>query len=145
LFDMQSITLTADNRAEVAAAIASDRWIVACLCAAWCGTCGSYRAAFDELSSRHPDKVFLWVDIEDHADVVGDLDVENFPTLLIQRHDTVAFFGTMLPDAGLAHRLVQSQTELSDAELATQAASTEERRTWQRDCNLRTLLRTAMA
>jgi len=137
---MHSTTLHADNRAEVAAALAQDHLVVACLCAAWCGTCASYRAVFEELASRHPDKYFLWVDIEDHADLVGDLDVENFPTLLIQRHEHVAFFGTMLPDPNVAHRLIETQAELSDEELARQAASTEERRQWQRDCNLRALL-----
>lgn len=137
---MHSTTLHADNRAEVAAALAQDRLVVACLCAAWCGTCASYRAAFEELASRHPDKYFLWVDIEDHADLVGDLDVENFPTLLIQRHEHVAFFGTMLPDPNVAHRLIEAQAGLSDEELARQAASTPERRQWQQECNLRALL-----
>src|SRR5471032_289055 len=142
---MHSVTLNSDNRDEVALALAGDRWIVACLCAAWCGTCASYRAAFEEVAARHPDKFFVWIDIEDHADVVGDLDVDNFPTLLIQHHELVAFFGTMLPDAGLAHRLVQAQSEQSDAELAELAASSEERRRWQADCNLRTLMRNAQA
>ena len=137
---MHSTTLHADNRAEVAAALAQDRLIVACLCAAWCGTCSSYRAVFDELAARHPDKYFLWVDIEDHADIVGDLDVENFPTLLIQRHEHVAFFGTMLPDPNVAHRLIETQAELPDEELARQSASTPERRQWQQECNLRALL-----
>ena len=141
---MHSLTLNSDNRAEVAVALAGDRWIVACLCAAWCGTCGSYRAVFEEVAARHPDKFFVWIDIEDHADIVGDLDVENFPTLLIQHHELVAFFGTMLPDAGLAHRLVLAQSEQSDAELAMLADSSDERRQWQRDCNLRTLLRAAL-
>jgi thioredoxin-like negative regulator of GroEL len=141
---MHSLTLNSDNRAEVAAALAGDRWIVACLCAAWCGTCGSYRAVFEDVASRHPDKFFVWIDIEDHADVVGDLDVENFPTLLIQHHELVAFFGTMLPDAGLAHRLVLAQSEHSDAELTILANSSDERRQWQRDCNLRSLLRAAL-
>ncbi|MRV73947.1 thioredoxin [Duganella sp. FT92W] len=140
---MHSTTLQTDNRAEVAAALAQDRWIVACLCAAWCGTCASYRATFEELAARHPDKYFLWVDIEDHADVVGDLDVENFPTLLIQRHEKVAFFGTMLPDPNVAHRLVLAQSAMSDEELDAYVNSTEERREWQENCNLRTLLKTA--
>jgi len=140
---MHSLTLTTDNRDDVAAALAGDRWIVACLCAAWCGTCGSYRATFDQLAERHPDKFFVWIDIEDHADIVGDLDVENFPTLLVQRHELVAFFGTMLPDANIAHRLLQTKAAYSDAELATLADSSEERREWQRDCNLRTLMRAA--
>jgi thioredoxin-like negative regulator of GroEL len=137
---MHSLTLDPDNRDQLAAALDDGRWIVACLCAAWCGTCGSYRAAFDTLAARHPDKLFVWIDIEDEADVVGDLDVENFPTLLIQRTDLVAFFGTMLPDPALAARLVQAQAALPDEELARLAQSSADRRLWQRDCNLRTLL-----
>ncbi len=140
---MHSLTLDSDNRDAIAAAIEGDRWVVACLCAAWCGTCGGYRAAFEGLAARHPDKVFVWIDIEDQADVVGDLDVENFPTLLVQREDTVAFFGTMLPDPAVADRLVQAQAELAPEELARLAQSSEERRGWQRDCNLRTLLQGA--
>jgi thioredoxin 1 len=46
----------------------------------------------------------------------------------------------MLPDPLLAERLVQAQAELAPEELARLAASSEERRDWQRDCNLRTLL-----
>ena len=113
---------------------------MACLCALWCGTCGSYRATFEELAARHPDTVFVWIDIEDQADVVGDLDIDNFPTLLIQHEDHVAFFGTVLPDGGLAHRMVQAQQALSGDELAALAGSTQERRDWQRDCNLRNML-----
>jgi len=140
---MHSLTLDNDNRDAIADAIAGDSWVVACLCAAWCGTCGGYRAAFDGIAARHPDKVFVWIDIEDQADVVGDLDVENFPTLLVQRDDTVAFFGTMLPDPAVAERLVKAQAELAPAELARLAQSSAERRAWQRDCNLRTLLQDA--
>ncbi|WP_296944763.1 thioredoxin family protein [uncultured Massilia sp.] len=137
---MSSLILEPDTRDQLAAALDGGGWVVACLCAAWCGTCSSYRAAFDALAARHPDKTFAWVDIEDEADVVGDLDVENFPTLLLQRGDTVAFFGTMLPDANLADRLVQAQAALDDAELARLAASTPERRAWQQRCDLRRLL-----
>ena len=137
---MHSLTLDSSTRDTIAAALDGGAWTVACLCAAWCGTCSSYRATFEQLAARHPDKHFVWIDIEDQADLVGDLDVENFPTLLLQRGDTVAFFGTMLPDGAVADRLVQAQAELSDDELARLAQSSEERRGWQRDCNLRTLL-----
>ena len=140
---MQSLTLDSDNRERVAAAIGSEVLTVACLCAAWCGTCSTYRATFEELALRHPDKTFVWIDIEDQADVVGDLDVDNFPTLLLQQGDTVAFFGTTLPDPALAERLVLAQAELSPEELARLAQSSQERRDWQRDCNLQTLLRAA--
>jgi thiol-disulfide isomerase/thioredoxin len=140
---MQSLILESDNHDQLAAALAGDGWIVACLCAAWCGTCASYRAGFDTLAARHPDKTFVWIDIEDQAGLVGDLDVENFPTLLLQRGDTVAFFGTMLPDPKVADRLIQCQAELGDDELARLAESSAERRGWQRACNLRILLENA--
>jgi thioredoxin 1 len=140
---MHSLTLETDNRGAIAQALSSDQWIVACLCANWCNTCTAYRAAFEKLAGRHPDKHFVWIDIEDQADVVGELDVDNFPTLLIQRGDTVAFFGTVLPDAALAERLLAAQLASSDAELARLAASSDERRGWQRLANLRTLLRAA--
>lgn len=58
--------------------------LVACLCAEWCGTCRDYRAAFDQLADAHPDACFAWIDIETHADRLDDLDVENFPTILIE-------------------------------------------------------------
>ena len=140
---MHSLTLTTDNRAEIAAQLAGPRWIVACLCAQWCGTCATYRNTFEELAARHPDKLFVWVDIEDQSDVVGELDIENFPTLLIQQDEHVAFFGTVLPDGGLAHRMVQAQQALSAHELAALSTSTEERRSWQRDNNLRSMLAAA--
>ena len=142
---MHSVTLEPDNRDTIAQALASDRWVVACLCAAWCGTCTSYRTSFESVAARHPDKLFVWIDVEDEADVVGDLDVENFPTLLIQRDEVVAFFGTMLPDPALADRLVKAQAAQSDEELARLATSSSERREWQQDCNLLELIRAAGA
>ncbi len=30
---------------------------------------------------------FAWVDIEDESELVGDLDIEDFPTLLLARED----------------------------------------------------------
>ncbi len=140
---MHSHTLDSTNRGTIAQALAGNDWIVACLCAAWCGTCGGYRAVFEAMAARHPDKHFVWIDIEDQAEVVGDLDVDNFPTLLIQKDDVVAFFGTMLPDPALAERLLQAQVEMPADELTRQAGASAERRQWQAECNLRTLLSNA--
>ncbi len=138
---MATLTLTPDTRATVAAALAGDGWVVSCLCAAWCGTCGAYRATFEQFSEKHPGLCFVWIDIEDQADLLGDLDVENFPTLLLQKDGVVAFFGTMLPELALAERLLQAKMALSDDELRSLANSTEERRAWQRECNLRLLIK----
>ena len=93
-----------------------------------------------QLAQRFPQVQFVWIDIEDQAHVVGDLDVDNFPTLLIQHGDVVSFFGTVLPDSKLAERLLQSLLEQSPAALAAQATGSPERRQWQQECNLRLLL-----
>ncbi len=137
---MSSLFLTPANFPQLAAALAADKWVVACLCAAWCDVCKQYRAGFDAVAAQHPDQLFLWIDIEDQADLVGDLDVENFPTILMQRGDTVAFYGTMLPEPRQVARLLQAQLERPDAELMREAGSTPERQQWQRECNLRARL-----
>ena len=142
---MSSLTLQPDTHTTLKEWLAGDDWVVACLCAAWCDTCRSYRSAFDDLASRHPDKHFIWIDIEDEADIVGDIDVENFPTLLLQRGDSVAFFGTVLPDPKVADRLIEAQAARSDAELRASAQTSTERQQWQRECNLRLRLEEALS
>ena len=137
---MSSLFLTPANFPQLAAALAADKWVVACLCAAWCDVCKQYRAGFDAVAAQHPDQLLLWIDIEDQADLVGDLDVENFPTILMQRGDTVAFYGTMLPEPRQVARLLQAQLERPEAELIREAGSTPERQQWQRECNLRARL-----
>lgn len=84
-------------------------WLVACLCAAWCGTCTEYRAAFEAAAKRHPDVRFAWVDIEDHADALGEeLDIENFPTLLVAHGGAPRFFGVVLPHAATISRTLEA-------------------------------------
>lgn len=142
---MSSLTLHPDNHTTLKEWLTGDGWVVACLCAAWCDTCRSYRGAFDELAKQHPDKRFVWIDIEDEADVVGEIDVENFPTLLIQRGDAVAFFGTVLPDPKVAGRLIEAQAGKTEAELRSTAQGNAERQQWQRECNLRLRLEEALS
>jgi thiol-disulfide isomerase/thioredoxin len=88
-----------------------ESWLVACLCADWCGTCREYRATFEAGAREHPSARFVWVDIEDHADALGDLDIENFPTLLIARGDEPRFLGTLLPHAATLTRTLEAAAE----------------------------------
>lgn len=106
-------------------------FFVACLCAEWCGTCRDYRAGFEALAAEFPAMGFEWVDIEDRADDIGDIDVENFPSLLIQRDDAVLFFGTLMPDHALLRRLLQTFAAQSPDESRRYAGATAERRDWQ--------------
>lgn len=115
--------------------------LVACLCATWCGTCREYRDAFSSLTRIFPDAAFIWLDVDDDAQLIGHLDVENFPTILIQRDDAVLFFGVMLPDHKQLKRLIQALDSQSDDEIADYTQGTPERRQWQSECNLRQRLR----
>lgn len=81
---------------------------VVCLCAGWCGVCRDYRATFDAaLASFGAEAAFSWIDIEDDAALLDDVDVENFPTVLIARGDRAVFFGTITPQPATLTRLVQ--------------------------------------
>lgn len=83
--------------------------LVACLCAEWCGACRDYRSVFEQVAQEHSGLRFVWVDIEDEAELVDPVEVENFPTLLIAAADGVRFFGTVLPHRDTLVRLLRSQ------------------------------------
>jgi thiol-disulfide isomerase/thioredoxin len=84
--------------------------LVACLCADWCGTCRDYLALFTQMQREFPAAKFIWVDVEDHADLVDPIEVDNFPTLLIAAHGEPRFFGTVTPHIDTLRRLIQSHS-----------------------------------
>lgn len=94
----------------------NDDLLVVCYCAAWCDTCTQYRADFSALAERHPQHVFIWVDIEEQPELLGDEDVENFPTILLQAPDRNLFFGTQLPYINHLERLIERVHELTPIE-----------------------------
>jgi thiol-disulfide isomerase/thioredoxin len=83
-------------------------WLVACLCADWCGVCRDYRQGFDALAHEFPGARFDWIDIEDDAEAAGDHEVEDFPTLLVKRGGVVVFFGALQPHHSHLRRLLES-------------------------------------
>lgn len=85
---------------------ASDSKLVLCFCAAWCDTCKEYQPKFESLASQHPEACFVWIDIEDHPELLGDEDVENFPTVAIIEGEDVRFMGTILPHIEHLNRLI---------------------------------------
>ena len=99
----------ADRRLGTLEAMHTTPLLVAGLCAQWCGTCREYRPLFEREAQAFGERTrFVWVDVEDHAEVMGPIDVEDFPTLLIARGDQILFFGTVTPHAQTLARLVQS-------------------------------------
>ncbi len=87
-------------------------WWVACLCAEWCGVCRDWHAAFTEQARAHSGMRFAWVDVEDEADAMGEVDVETFPTILVARGDQVLFLGPVVPSGpGFARLLTSLQAQ----------------------------------
>lgn len=94
------------------AASAQPTWWVVCLCAQWCGVCREFRAAFDVWSRGRADLRVIWVDVEDEEAVVGDLDIETFPTVLIADGREARFFGPVLPQIGVLARMLESLQQM---------------------------------
>lgn len=86
----------------------SPRLSIACLCAAWCGSCRDYRPAWDALAAELPGHHWDWIDVEDEAERIGDLDLETFPTVVVAHRGRLLFGGPMLPRAGELRRLVEA-------------------------------------
>ena len=101
-------------------------WVV-CLCADWCRACKDYRGVFSqmaqELAEKYPDSRFVWIDVEDSADLVGDLDIETFPTLLVGNDDGLNFLGAVTPQPEVLSRLLHSLLEPGARRMAHRPAT----------------------
>lgn len=114
----------------------SEEFLVICLCAEWCGTCRDYRSAFSALAAEYSSVRFLWLDIEDQADELGDLDVDNFPTIVVRRGSSVLFFGTVLPHVSHLRRMVDTFLEQTPEQSRLYVLSNPERNSWQENRDL---------
>jgi len=85
-----------------------DALLVACLCAAWCKTCTEFRGTFDKLAQENESAKFVWVDVEEDSALVGDIEIENFPTLAVFRGDKPLFYGVTMPQEGVVARTLAS-------------------------------------
>ena len=93
--------------------------LVVCLCAEWCNVCRDYRSRFNQVQARLAPVQFVWIDIEDEADLLHPLDVEDFPTLLLAVGDEPRFFGPVTPQLAMLERLIRAQTEGADVPALT--------------------------
>ena len=85
--------------------------LVVCLCAQWCGVCRDYAPRFAQVQAHYPQATFLWIDVEDDADLLHPLDVDDFPTLLIAIGDQPRFFGPLTPQLEMLERLIRVQLQ----------------------------------
>jgi thioredoxin-like negative regulator of GroEL len=85
---------------------------VACLCAAWCRLCDEYapvlRQVVAELAAAGVPLRAHWIDIEDQADLLGELDIETFPTLVVFDDQALRFAGPLTPQADTLRRVLRA-------------------------------------
>ena len=106
--EMSLLILGRDDAALRQVLSSTQPWLVVCFCAAWCDTCAEYQPKLQALSQALPQHIFAWIDIEDQPELLGDEDVENFPTLLVQQTGRTVFYGPMLPHISHLERLLHS-------------------------------------
>src|SRR3569832_604549 len=103
----------------------TDWWVIA-LCAEWCNVCRVWRAAFNDSAAARPDMHFAWVDVEDEADAMGDVDIETFPTVLVGRGSEPFFLGPVQPQAAQLARLLASLKHAGTDDALSRPAVSEE-------------------
>ena len=85
---------------------------VACLCAGWCRTCDGYAPVFERvlapLHARRPTLHTRWIDIEEEVELLGDLDIETFPTLVVADAQGVRFAGPLTPQPETLQRVLRA-------------------------------------
>lgn len=85
---------------------------IACLCAAWCRLCDEYasalNAATQAFDAHDVSMQVHWIDIEDEAELVGDFDVDTFPTIVIVTDGQLRFAGPVRPQAETLSRLLRA-------------------------------------
>ena len=85
---------------------------VVCLCAAWCRLCDDYAPVLVQVTEAlAADGVALrrhWIDIEDEAELVGEFDVETFPTVVVIGPDGVRFAGPLTPQPDTLRRVLRA-------------------------------------
>jgi hypothetical protein len=94
--------------------------LVVCLCAGWCRLCEGYRGVLEPVCAELG-LPWRWVDIEDEAELVGDVDIETFPTLLLlDAAGRLRHAGPVTPQPGTLRQLLRHALGTStDAPMST--------------------------
>jgi thioredoxin reductase (NADPH) len=86
--------------------------LVVCLCAAWCYICNEFQPVLARMAEADAANRYLWLDIEDDAQVADDIEIDDFPTFAVFRRGEPVFFGVSLArEAAVARMLSALQGE----------------------------------
>jgi len=102
---------------------------IVCLCAAWCRLCDDYAPVLEQVAAElaaGDDRVLRhWIDIEDEAELVGEFDVETFPTLVVIGPDGVRFAGPLTPQPETLRRVLRATVAETSADARWPAVAPE--------------------
>lgn len=91
----------------------SSMTVIVC-CANWCGVCRDFKAPLQELARRHSEHRFVWIDVEDTQEWDDEIDIENFPTVLVVGNDSSQYFqGPIEPHIKALGKLLDALQENS--------------------------------
>ena len=82
--------------------------LVVALCADWCNVCKRFAPTFACLALGRPGDRFEWVDIEDDATALGEVEVDDFPTLAVFRAGELVHCGAVRADEAAVTRLLDA-------------------------------------
>ncbi len=75
-------------------------------CAEWCGSCREFKEHFNSINRDELSKV--WLDIEDDASLIDEIDIDNLPTILAVSGDGhTYYFGEIPPNKTFLEKILQ--------------------------------------
>lgn len=96
------------DRALIVHDVNLDKPLAVCLCAGWCNNCEEWKNELAQLSDEHRDCCFVWLDIDEHPDMVAEVDLDVLPVLALYKGEEVAFLGPIRPDKQTVSTLIKS-------------------------------------
>ncbi|WP_231480664.1 hypothetical protein [Thiomonas sp. FB-Cd] len=70
---------------------------------------------------QFPQASWIWVDVEDKVEVLGDFEPDNFPVLAVQRGAHLVFCATLPQQTGIWQRLIEELGALDQTQALKQA------------------------
>jgi thioredoxin 1 len=78
------------------------------LCAQWCDVCRAFSVLLQNHKNQHTDFSYVWIDIEEQADRVDPIEINDFPTLLLLKNNAPIFFGSVRPELTSIIQLIET-------------------------------------
>lgn len=98
------------------------RTVVIALGAEWCSRCTEFQPAFLAQAQEAPEQEhWLWLNLEEHAELLGEFEPETLPLVWVYRGSTVSYGQAILPDdSTAAHFVYQALPFTPEADIGIQ-------------------------